>query len=103
MSKPWVAGYQKEVTGPDDNRRKRLLYQAQHRGCKEADLLIGGFAAAHLAAMSEADLDAFETLLSYPDHDLMAWIKGGTAAPTAVRGRVFDALASFDIPGSLSL
>ncbi|MEX0645689.1 MAG: succinate dehydrogenase assembly factor 2 [Parvularculaceae bacterium] len=81
----------------DEIRRKRLLYQAQHRGFKEADLVIGGFAAENLIRMSGAELDAFEALLAYPDHDLYAWIKGETLPPPEVRGGVFDALRSFNV------
>lgn len=82
---------------PEDIRRKRILYQARHRGFKEADLLIGGFADAHLAEMSAADLDEFEALLMQSDHDLFAWIKGGVSAPDEVQGPVFERLCAFDI------
>lgn len=86
------------MTAPsDDVRRKRLLYRAQHRGFKEADLLIGGFAAANLAAMTDADLDAFEALLAHPDHDLYAWIRGEAPPPAEAQGPVLDALRNFDV------
>jgi antitoxin CptB len=86
----------------DDARRKRLLYRAQHRGFKEADLLIGGFAAAFLAAMTESELAEFETLLQFPDPDLYAWLKGGeTPPPDISAGSVFQRLAAFE-PGRLS-
>ncbi|MEE2691757.1 MAG: succinate dehydrogenase assembly factor 2 [Pseudomonadota bacterium] len=78
-------------------RRKRLLYQAQYRGFKEADLLIGGFAAAHLAGMGETDLDEFERLLGFPDHDLFAWATGAAEPPDGVAGPVFELLRAFDI------
>jgi antitoxin CptB len=58
------------VAETDDTRRKRLLFRAQHRGFKEADLVIGGFAAERLASMSEAELEAFEALLAVPDQVL---------------------------------
>ncbi len=57
-------------------RRKRLLYQSTHRGTKEADLIIGGFAQKHLANLSEELLNSFEQLLSISDPDLMLWING---------------------------
>ena len=79
-----------------NNRRKRLLYQAQHRGFKEADLVIGGFAAAHLTGMSESELDEFEALLAFPDHDLYAWITGGDA-PADIAGPVFEKMRAFDV------
>lgn len=84
---------------PQDVRRKRLLYQAQHRGFKEADLLIGGFAEKHLASMTATELDEFEALLEFPDPDLYAWLKGGETAPSPVgEGEVFRRLSAFE-PG----
>ena len=32
----------------EDHRRKQLLYRANHRGIKEMDLILGGFATARL-------------------------------------------------------
>ena len=84
-------------------RCKRLLYQAQHRGFKEADLLIGGFAAAHLSEMSDRELDEFEVLLGYPDHDLFSWLKGGARVPETVVGPVFELLRDFDISKTFDL
>lgn len=81
----------------DSTRRKRLLYQAQHRGFKEADLILGSFAAASLSAMSAGELDEFETLLALPDHDLYLWVTGGGAAPAELIGPVFRCLRAFDV------
>lgn len=78
-------------------RRKRLLYQAQHRGFKEADLIIGHFAASEIGAMTEADLDEFEALLAFPDHDLYGWITGDGEPPSGVGGPVFLRLRNFDV------
>jgi len=60
--------------GRVDNRRKRLLYRSTHRGMKEMDALLGGYAAKHLDNMSAADLSAFEALMDESDNDLMNWI-----------------------------
>jgi antitoxin CptB len=81
---------------PMDTRRKKILHRARYRGFKEADLLIGGFAEEHIAAMSEADLDAFETLIEQPDHDLYAWATGASLPPSRFVGPVLDALRSFE-------
>ncbi|MGE0408510.1 MAG: succinate dehydrogenase assembly factor 2 [Amphiplicatus sp.] len=90
------------MTNDADIRRKRLLYQAQHRGFKEADLLIGGFAAECLAAMDEAALAEFEAILAYPDHDLFVWLKGDGTPPADIEGPVFEGLKAFDIAKFLS-
>jgi len=64
-----------------DARRKRLLFRAMHRGTKEADFVIGGFARARLASLSEAELDGFEALLEIDDDVLMLWCTGRAPAP----------------------
>jgi antitoxin CptB len=51
--------------------RKRLLYQSQHRGMREMDLLLGEFGKKALS-MDRAELDTFEFLLSFPDQTLYA-------------------------------
>jgi antitoxin CptB len=56
-----------------DPRRKRLLWRATHRGLKEMDLLLGGFAKARLAAMDEAELEALEVIIAIPDQELLTW------------------------------
>jgi antitoxin CptB len=63
-----------------DPRRRRVLFRAWHRGTREMDLLLGAFADARLAAMSEAELDAFEALMETPD-DLLYGIFTGRLAP----------------------
>jgi antitoxin CptB len=60
----------------DDARRRRLLYRATHRGTFENDLLIGGFVRDHLDALTEADIEALETLMERPDPDLADWLTG---------------------------
>ena len=63
-------------TTPDDLllRRKRALYRAGHRGTKELDLLLGGYAQEKLQDMSEGELETFETLLAMPDPEIAAWL-----------------------------
>jgi antitoxin CptB len=63
------------MSSPDpDIRRKRLFYRAWHRGTREADLILGSFAEAHLAGFDTAQLDRFEALLECPDAELFDWI-----------------------------
>jgi antitoxin CptB len=85
------------MTESIDIRRKRLLYLATYRGFKEADLLIGGFAKAHLSAMNESELDQFEALLQQNDRQLYAWATGDADAPADLAGSVLDKLKSFKI------
>ena len=64
-----------------DVMRKRLMWRANHRGIKEMDLLIGGFAAAHLHRMSDAELQQFEAILDVPDQEMLAWVTGQEQVP----------------------
>ena len=67
---------------PDpDIRRKRLRYRAWHRGTREADLILGSFAEAHLAGFDEPQLDRFEALLHVSDVELFDWINRRAAPP----------------------
>jgi len=83
------------MTDPSDNRRKRLLYRSWHRGTREADLLLGGFAEAHLAGFDEARLDRYEALLECPDADLFDWIAGRVAPPREYDHNVTQLLLAF--------
>lgn len=76
-------------------RRKRLLYQANHRGTQESDLVIGGFARAHLDRFGPEDLDRFEALIGTTDADLMDWISGRAVAPDALKSPVLDLMVDF--------
>ena len=64
-----------------DIRRKRLLFRAWHRGTREADLILGSFAARYLAGFDDAALDDFAALLEVADAELFDWISGRAAAP----------------------
>ena len=67
-----------------DVRRKRLLYRATHRGTHENDLLIGGFVASRIAALTPAELDALEEVLTFPDVELANWLTGRKPIPPEV-------------------
>jgi antitoxin CptB len=64
-----------------DQRRRRLVYRAQHRGTYENDLLIGDFVKARIATMSEAELDEVEAVMEFPDAELADWLTGRKPIP----------------------
>jgi len=64
-----------------DVRRRRLLYRATHRGTRETDLLVGGFVAPRLGALTEAEIDALEAIMDLPDVDLAEWLTGRRPIP----------------------
>lgn len=62
-----------------ETRRRRALYRAQHRGTKEMDLVVGGYAAAKLATMRDPELSQFEQFLDLPDPAIEAAVFGREA------------------------
>ena len=81
-----------QLGGSWENRRKRLLFRAQRRGFKEVDLIFGAYAESALAGLDEAGLDAFEALLTAPDQDVYAWLRGAEALPAEYDNAVFAGL-----------
>ena len=45
------------------------------------DLLLGRFADAEIAKLSERELDDYERLLEAPDRDVFSWFTGEAATP----------------------
>lgn len=60
-----------------DDRRKRLLFRCWHRGTREMDMILGGFADTHIASLSDEDIADLERLIELPDPDLYAALSGG--------------------------
>ena len=56
------------------NLIKKLLYRSNHRGTKEMDLLIGGFANENLNKLNSDELKEFELLLNFTDKELSSWL-----------------------------
>jgi antitoxin CptB len=83
-----------------DLRRRKLLFRSRHRGMREMDLIMGGFADARVADLSEGELTQFERLIEVPDRDLLAWITGEEAVPQDFDGALFRDLRDFHLnPG----
>ena len=75
-----------------DRRRKQLHYRANHRGIKEMDIILGGFADDCIAGLSEAELDWFEALLEESDRDLFSWFLNEKPVPERLQGALWDAI-----------
>lgn len=88
-----------------DPRRRRLLVRAWRRGIREMDLMLGGFADAELAELTDAELDQLETLMIEQDADILNWITGEQPVPAVFDTALFRRIASyrpkFDGSGSL--
>lgn len=78
-----------------DARRRRARVRAWRRGMREMDLVMGGFADAHLETLGEADLAEFERLLDAQDRDVFSWISGELPLPADYDGPVFRRLKAF--------
>ncbi len=79
-----------------DIRRKRLLYRSWHRGTKELDLFIGAFADAHLAELSEDQLDRYEAILERDETDIYSWLSGREPVPAEIDNDVMAMILSYD-------
>ncbi|CAK7192623.1 hypothetical protein COMNV_00828 [Commensalibacter sp. Nvir] len=62
-------------------RKRRLLYQANHRGTYEADLLVGRYVSYYLESMNAEQLDELERILLLDDVDLTSWLTGAKPIP----------------------
>jgi len=76
-------------------RLSKLKYRAWRRGFLEADLILGPFADLSLESLGPEELDAFESLLDQPDHDVYAWIVGQAAPPEAHATRLLGLIQDF--------
>ena len=86
---------------PDAVAIGRIRFRAWRRGFREADLILGPFADAHVEAMSPAELERFERLLGETDHDLYAWIVAGREAPPHIDAELLARLRAFRPPAAL--
>ncbi len=82
-------------SGGLDDRRKRLLFRCWHRGTREMDLILGRFADAEIAQLSERELSELEQLLEVPDPDLYAALSGDDPPPLVGAGALFDRIKAF--------
>lgn len=80
----------------DAVRRKRLIYQANYRGFKEADLLLGGFAKTYMDSMSADEVLQFEDLLTAKDHDIYDWVTGRLPVPANFDTPILKRLRAFN-------
>jgi antitoxin CptB len=78
-----------------DARRRRLLFRSWHRGIREMDLVLGRFADANIAVLSDAELDEYEHWLELPDQQIFAWVNGSQAAPGEIDTALFRRLRDF--------
>ena len=81
-------------SGGLDDRRKRLLFRCWHRGTREMDLILGRFADAEIADLTDDELADLEILIDVPDPDLYAALTGSTPAAEHA-GALFERIKAF--------
>ena len=79
----------------DETRLSRVRFRAWRRGFREADLILGPFADRHVRAMTDGELDRFESLLEQSDHDIYGWIMGSLPIPAAFDDDLMARLRAF--------
>ena len=82
-------------SGGLDERRRRLLFRCWHRGTREMDLILGRFADAEIAGLTDNELAQFERLIEVPDPDLYAALTGDTLPSPEYANALFDRIKSF--------
>lgn len=78
-----------------DDRRKRILFRCWHRGTREMDMILGGFADKHIAALSDAELTDLESLMELQDVDLYAAFSGAGSLERPYQDGIFIRIKQF--------
>lgn len=87
---------QAPTSGPElDQRRRKLVYRANHRGTKEMDLVIGGFVRKQINALSDAELAELEKIIELPDHSISNWLMGKEPVPPEFDTKLMASILSF--------
>ena len=79
-----------------DEQLRALKWRAEHRGTREADMMIGGFFEAHHKQWGAPERAWFGALLDEQDVDIMAWGIGTLPVPEAFEGAMMDQFRQLD-------
>jgi antitoxin CptB len=82
-------------SGGLDHRRKRLLFRCWHRGTREMDLILGRFADAQIATLTDEELAHLEYLMDVPDPDLFAALTGNVPPAPEYATNLFFRIKTF--------
>ena len=78
-----------------DLRLRKLKFRLWHRGIREMDLVMGGFADAELTKLNDAELTEVEGWLVIPDQQMFAWVNGSETPPADLDTPLFRKLRAF--------
>lgn len=88
-----------ETSEPEDIevKQKKLLFRSKHRGFKEVDIILGGFAEKYINSMKADELAQYEQILEQPDNDIYDWYTGKLEVPQNFKGKVVDMLMAHKV------
>ncbi|MEO1747994.1 MAG: succinate dehydrogenase assembly factor 2 [Pseudomonadota bacterium] len=78
-----------------ENRRRRAIFRAEHRGMQEMDIILGKYAKERVPFMNESDLSEFERLMEILDRDLFKWFTGEGPVPAGQDTPLFREICDF--------
>ncbi|MEM1197806.1 MAG: succinate dehydrogenase assembly factor 2 [Pseudomonadota bacterium] len=78
-----------------DDRRRKLIYRASHRGTKEMDLVLGGYVQKVIGELTEAEVDELEAIIALPDPTLTAWLMGHEPVTPEFDTKLMASILSF--------
>lgn len=79
-----------------ENRKRRLLFRAWHRGIKELDLIFGNFIDANVQSFGNDECSWFESLFEEQDHEILKWVTEGADVPEQFQGSMMSRLQKLD-------
>ena len=79
-----------------EHRLKRLRFRANHRGTKEADIMVGGFFDRYSQGWSDDEIGWYEELMHEQDVDIMGWAMGSIPVPPRWQGSMIAAMQRLD-------
>lgn len=79
-----------------ENRRRRLLFRAWHRGIKELDLIFGNFVEANINNFGHDECAWFESLFEEQDHEILSWVTKGENVPEQFQSELMTRLQKLD-------
>ena len=78
-----------------DSIREKLFFQSTHRGTKECDDILGGFAKKYLAHLTEKEIEIYEQFLHFSDHEILSWMQQKDIPPIFAACPIFRKIKSY--------
>ena len=78
-----------------NERRRRLLFRAWHRGIREMDFVLGRFADDNIKTLTDTELDEVEGWLEIPDQQIFTWVSEAETVPAEIDTPLFRRLREF--------